>query len=664
MYFGVDYYPEQWPEERWAEDARLMQEAGFNVARLAEFSWALLEPEEGRYNFDWLDRAIGILAERGIKIVLGTPTAAPPPWLIISYPDVLPVDEHRRVKGPGTRHHRCANSPAYQEHTRRIVTAMAERYGRHPNVIGWQIDNELGCHDTARCYCERCATAFRRWLRERYEDLEALNEAWGTAFWSQVYYSWEQIHLPWAAPAQHNPGLLLDFYRFSSDSWVSYQQMQIDILRRLAPGQFITHNLMPPALFDLLDYHKLAAPLDFASWDNYHFYGATPAIIASSHDLVWGLRQSNFWVMEQQAGQINWSVYNPALRPGEVRLKTYQDIAHGADGVVYFRWRAALSGSEQYHSGLLDHAARPTRGYREAQSIGEELKRLAPFLEGTAPRPQAAILYDYESRWVLEMQPHNRELTGLASLRAYFLNVYDAFYRRNVPVAFVHPLADLNAYRLVWAPALNVVSEEVASHLAAYVKGGGTLVLGPRAGFKDGCNRVVAQPLPGLLAEMAGATVEEFDSPPPEVVNSVRFGDGPEIPVSLWKEVLAPEKAQVWAEYTQDYCAGRAAVTVNRCGKGQVIYLGTLGEAALYDALLERLLPQAGLAPLLNTPPGVEAVARESLGLKRRVIFLLNHTPKEQKVALNGAYQNLLDERKLQGTVTIPARDVLVLGEG
>ncbi len=660
MYFGADYYPEHWPEERWAEDARLMRQAGFNVARLAEFAWALLEPEEGRYNFEWLDRAIDILAEHDLQTVLGTPTPAPPPWLVIAYPEVLPVDEHRRVKGPGSRHHRCANSPAYQEYTRRIVTAIAERYGQHPNVIGWQTDNEFGCHETARCYCERCATAFRRWLRERYGDLAALNDAWGAAFWSQVYTTWEQVPLPWAAPAQHNPGLLLDFYRFSSDSWVSYQQMQIDILRRLAPGQFITHNLMPPTLFDLLDYHQLSAPLDFVSWDNYHFYGAAPAIVAASHDIMWGFRQANFWVMEQQAGQINWSVYNPALRPGQVRLKTYQDVAHGADGVVYFRWRAARSGSEQYHSGLLDHAARPTRGYHEAQRIGEELKRLAPLLEGTAPHPQAAILYDYDSRWVLEMQPHNQQLTGLASLRAYFLNVYEAFYRRNVPVTFVHPLADLSSYRLVWAPALNVVSQEIADHLAAYVEEGGTLLLGPRAGFKDECNRVVGQPLPGLLAEMAGVTLEEFDSPPPEIVNAVRFGEGQEIPASLWHEMLAPETAQVWAAYTQDYQAGRAAVTANRYGEGQVIYVGTLGEAALYDALLERLLPQVGLAPLLATPPGVEAVAREGNG--RRVVFLLNHTPVEQQVALDGVYQNLLTGGKVQGTVTIPAREVLVLG--
>jgi beta-galactosidase len=661
LYYGCDYYPEHWPESRWTEDARLMREAGFNVVRIGEFAWAKMEPVEAHYDWAWLDHVISILADHGLQVVLGTPTAAPPPWLTTAYPEVLPLDQYRRIKGPGTRHHVCANSPVYQDQTRRIVIAMAERYGQDPRVIGWQTDNEFGCHDTARCYCDRCARAFREWLQVRYGFLDVLNTAWGTEFWSQTYTDWEQVPLPWAAPAEHNPSLLLDFRRFASDSWVAYQQIQVAILRRLAPDQFITHNMI--GFFDLLDYYDLSEPLDFVSWDNYHYHEATPALIAAAHDLTWGLKQRNFWVMEQQVGQINWSPYNPALRPGEVRLKTYQDIAHGTDGVIYFRWRAARIGSEQYHSGLLNHSAHLTRGYEEAKQVGAELQRLSPLLDGTAPQPQVAILQDYENRWILQLQPHNRQLADLDGLPAFWLSPYHVLYNRNVPVTFVHPNADLSPFQLVIAPFLNLLSEGTVANLTDFVSRGGTLIIGPRAGFKDRSNRVFDSPPPGPLAELVGVTVDEFDSLPPGCTNTIRFVAselaGREVTVNIWCEVLTPTTGQVLACYTADYYAEAAAITRHHYGQGQVIYIGVLGNQPLYELLLDWLLPGTDVRPLLNTPLGVEAALRAGEG--RRILFLMNHTPQTQEVSLPARYRDLLTGRLARDTVSLPGRAVLIL---
>ncbi|MGD9048915.1 MAG: beta-galactosidase, partial [Anaerolineae bacterium] len=323
FYFGVDYYPEHWPEKRWLEDARLMAEAGLNVARLAEFAWSRIEPREGEYDFDWLDHAILILADRGIRVILGTPTASPPPWLMARLPDAFRVREDGQRVTFGNRREYCPNNPDYQEHSRRIVTRMAEHYAGHPAVIGWQIDNEFG----DRCYCPVCATAFQGWLRQRYGTLDELNERWGTIFWSHVYTDWAQIPVPLTTGGAPNPGLALDFSRFMSDSYVAYQQMQIDILReRCQPSgaarrQVISHNLMG-FKYDLINYFDLARSLDIVAWDNYQRmqWGmhamVDPSYGALAADTMRGLRGQNFWVMEQQAGSGGWEVISVPPRPG------------------------------------------------------------------------------------------------------------------------------------------------------------------------------------------------------------------------------------------------------------------------------------------------------------------------------------------------------------
>lgn len=696
FYFGCDYYPEQWRqwlaegEAAWERDAELMAEAGFNVARLAEFAWGALEPAAGEFDFGWLDRAVAALQRREISVVLCTPTAAPPPWLLAAHPDITQVTAEGRRQGPGTRREACANHPVYRQRSRIICEALAAHYAGHPAVIGWQTDNEFGCHGAVGCCCDHCAAAFRSWLRARYGTVEALNEAWGSAFWGELYAGWEQVPPPTRSTAERSPSHLLDYQRFSSDVWRGYQDEQLVILRRHFPQRFITHNLM--GFYPGLNYYDLARDLDFVSWDNYDYYGATPAVVAAAHDHMWGVKRRNFWVMEQQVGQINWSVYNPAPPPGFVRRKSYQAIAHGADGLLYFRWRQAVAGAEQYHSGLLDQAGRPTMGYYEAQAIGRELKTLAPLLEGTEPRPQVAILLDYDSRWSLQLQPHNarlrydvapdytlespalridydaqehadRYLTGNGYPAWPFLAPYVALWERSVATALVEPESDLSAYRLVCAPFLNLLRPEVVEKLARYVEGGGTLVLGPRTGVKDAGNKFFTTPQPGPLAALAGVTVRLFDSLEPAAANVLRWAHMPSAhrtEVGLWAEVLEAQDAEVVATYTHGWYAGEAAITSRRTqAGGRVVYVGCMGGPVLYETLFNWLLPQVQAHPLVMPMRGVEAQERIAPD-GRRLVFLINHTRTAQRLSLARPVTELLSGERCERAVALQPGQVAV----
>lgn len=658
MYYGADYYPEHWPEERWAADAEMMAEARLNVVRLAEFAWARLEPEPGRFDFAWLDRAIETVAARGIQVVLGTPTAAPPAWLVRRNPEVLRVTADGRRVHFGFRRSVCLVSPAYREHSARIVRAMAEHYRDHPAVVGWQIDNEFGCHNSARCYCEECGRAFQGWLRTRYGTLEALNEAWGTVFWSHTYDDWAEIPLPFADVELPNPGQALDYRRFASDANVAYQRLQVEILRELCPGHFVTHNMMANQ-FQELNYFDLARDLDFVSWDNYpDFHTADPAALAFNHTQIRGWKGANFWVMEQEAGPPGNRVLAPTPRPGNIRLWSYQAIAHGAEAIVYFRWRTATFGAEEYWHGILDHHGRPGRRYDEVQRMGRELQRVGDQIVGAEVRAEVALVFDWDSAFAFQVQPNSPQFNYIEHLSRY----YAPLHRRNVPVDVVPWSADLRRYKLVLAPALYLLPPEAAAHLQGYVERGGTILFDVRTGAKDAYNRVAAGPLPGLVAELCGVVVDEYDALPPEVSAPLVF-DNPTADEALeggvWCDVLSPQGAKVMARYGGRYYACRPAVTVNACGRGRAVYVGTVGNPAAYDRLLESLLQSVGVQPLLTTPPGVEVAARWQG--TQRLLFVLNHTGTPQTVSLPAEYQDLLSGQVLNGAATLPPKEVWIL---
>ncbi|MGA9349404.1 MAG: beta-galactosidase [Anaerolineae bacterium] len=662
--FGVDYYPEHWPQERWTTDARLMQEAGINTVRLAEFAWSYLEPRPDHFDFDWLDQALDILQAHGIQAILGTPTASPAPWVMALYPDAYRVSEYGLRQTYGNRREYCPTHPGYRERSRIITRAMAEHYADHPAVIGWQTDNELSGY----CFCAICRADFQIWLREKYGSLDALNDAWGTAFWSHVYTEWSQIPMPLQTGGVPNPGLDLDYRRFMSDAHVRFQQEQVDILRQVCPNHFVTHNFMGFG-FDQINYFDLARPLDFVAWDNYPrgFWNmqahVAPSPIALSCDTMRGLKHQNVWVMEQQSGPSGWQTVGMTPRPGEIRLWTYQAIAHGADAIVYFRWRTARFGTEQYWHGVLDHDGQPRRRYGEIQAIGAELGRVGEEILGTESRAQVAMLLSYDTRFAFHVQPNHDGFKYPELFGSY----YAALHRRNVGVDIVPPTADLSGYHLVLAPALHVLSRDAADNLRRYVENGGILLTTARSGVKDEANAVVNMSLPGLLAEVCGVEVDEYDALPADASVSLELelpgldAEAPAAHARLWCDLLTPTTAQTVARYGGEYYAGRAAITRNRFGQGQAVYVGTLGDEALHDAVVGWLVDAAAVSPALTTPGGVEAVERWKD--RQRLLFLLNHADHACDVVLPQQMTDLLTGQVIERQVTLEPKAVMILRE-
>jgi beta-galactosidase len=639
---GVAYYPEQWPEERWPVDAQLMAEAGIRVVRMAEFSWSTLEPRRGALEFGWLDRAVSLMASHRIDVVLGTPTAAPPRWLIAEQPDILPVDHEGRVFPFGHRRHYCPNNAAYHQESRRIVAALAERYGADERIGAWQIDNEFG----ERCYCPRCEGAFREWLEERYGTLDRLNASWGTAFWSQTYGSWDHVNVPPAGdvPLPHgflraspSPAHALDYFRFVSDSFARYQRLQIDEIRRHSALP-ITHNFRGFE-FKELDYQKLAADLDFLAWDNYPLLSSRGGWLqpAFNCDAIRGLKDVPFWVMEQQVGPLGWETIRTPRR-GQMRLHTYQMIGHGAEVVSYFRWRSARFGTEQHWYGVLDHDGRPNRRLQELGDLARELERVDALLAGTVPAVQAAVVYDYDARFALELQPTNPALRHVDALRAH----YGALKRQGVEVDLLAPTADLASYRLVAAPSLYVVDEDVAAALRSYVESGGLLVLGPRSGFKDRTNAVPERPLPAWLDELAGLEVSDIASLLDDSQTTIEGVDGADGAFHGWFEELSLTTARPLYRYRDSDFAGSAAIAINEVGAGRVVYVGGVATADTLDGLCAWLAREAGL-DVFDAPGDVEVVRLVEPASGRKLLFLLNYADEERTISIPGEPTSHLD---------------------
>jgi len=657
MFYGTDYYPELWPREQWPRDLDLMVAAGLNVLRVGDLCWSTMEQEPSRYTFAWLDDALGLIQERGIRVVMCTPTASPPPWLVEEDPTVMPVDAQGRRLSYGSWGAHCYTSPALRERTRGIVTAMAERYGRHPAIIAWQIDNELDVHGKP-CHCERCKAAFQGWLRVRYSSLAALNDAWGTACWSHIYTSWAQIPAPLDTLAvnEHNPGLRLDFRRFSSEQAVGYYRLQADILGQRAPGQWRTHNL--PGRTLALDAQRFAPELDVVAWDNYPIWTNDPhAHPALTHDIVRGLKRKSFWILEQQVGTMDHRPYR-APHPGMLRLALFQAVAHGADAVLWFLWQTYRSGAEQYIVGLRDQAGRTTRFYDELAAAVRDLRAIEHMLDGSVVRAQVAILISYESLWALGLQPHT---VGDASSWSYVEDCYGPLYRRNIPVDVLAVDADLTGYRVVVVPAPYLADEGLAARLSAYAAGGGVLVVTVRAGSKGVSNLWHDVPVPGPLTRLLGVSVREWDS--------LDTGEERQVDVTLpggrqtchatdWCEMLDPGDATPLARYLDGFYAGQVAATSRTHGAGQVLYVGARG-AELLTAVLDYVLDLAGVRSLLAAPEGVEVAAREGDG--RRLLFVLNDTTREQMVDLPTGCTDPVTAQPLAGPLHVAAWDARIV---
>jgi len=533
---GVCYYPEQWSPDLWQDDARRMAALGLSHVRIGEFAWSAIEPEPGRFEWEWLDRAIDILGRAGLRVVLGTPTATPPKWLVDRNPDILPHDRHGRPRRFGSRRHYCFSSPVYRAETRRIVEAVASRYGGHEALVGWQTDNEYGCHDTVRSYSPAAAVAFREWLQKRYGTPAALNEAWGNRFWSMEVRSFAEVDLPMAAVTELNPSHVLDFYRFSSDQVASYNALQAAIIRAHSPGRFITHNYM--GAFPDFDHYKVSGDIDFASWDSYPLgftdsiaalgfsdeervrYACTghPDISAFHHDLYRGMTDRRFWVMEQQPGPVNWAIWNPSPRDGMVRLWAWEALAHGAEVVSFFRWRQAPFAQEQMHAGLNRPDNVLDTGGKEAEATAGELA--SDWWRAIKDRPmqpaQVALVFDYDTAWHHEIQPQGRSFSYLALVFTW----YTALRRHGVDVDIVPPGRDLRSYKAVFVPSLQHVTPEAHKAFAAC---SGQVVFGIRTGAKTASFQIPRNLPPGPLQDLLPVKVTRVESLRPGLVRELRW---------------------------------------------------------------------------------------------------------------------------------------------
>ncbi len=649
LLLGTAWYPEQWPESRWDADLALMQQAGIKMVRVGEFAWTRMEPTEGQYDFGWLERAINAAGKRGIYTVVGTPTAAPPAWLTQRYPETLRTKVDGTKDQHGNRQQFNWANEKYRELARNIDTQMAQRFGHNPYVIGWQIDNEYA----EQSFDPDTKKQFQDWLKARYGTLDNLNARWTTQYWSEAYTDWSQIPIQ---TGYGNPGLLLGWMRFVSDTWRSYQKVQLDAIRaNVDARQFITTNTM--GWFSGFDHYTVEQDLDLAAWDDYVGQGhLDPNNNGATHDLTRGFKRKNFWVMETQPGSVNWARINNSLDKGEVRAMAWHAIGHGADTVSYWQWRSALNGQEQYHGTLLGSDGTPVPLYEEVAQIGREFGKASQVLAATSPKSEVAILHSYNSRWAIGWQKHNADYDPVKALVSY----YGPVRQIAQSIDIVPESAALGGYKLVIAPALNVLSEEDAKNLIAYVNGGGHLVLGQRSAMKDDDNTLFPERQPGPLASLLGGRVEQYyalESPVPVEGN---FGNGQG---RLWAELLSAKDPQteVLMRYgaSNGWLDGQPAAITRKVGKGRITYIGAWLDDATMAKTARWMTDVSGVRPALGpVPEGVDVYPR--YGADHTVFILANFGKATQTVNLPKEMQDVL-EGGTKKSVTLPRYGVAVL---
>ena len=651
LLLGTAWYPEQWPESRWNADLDLMQKAGIRFVRIGEFAWSSLEPAEGDYHLGWLERAIDDAGRHGIYSVVGTPTAAPPAWLTQKYPETLRMEENGRKAEHGNRQQFNWDDPKYRELAHDIAGRMAQRYGHNPYVIGWQIDNEYA----AVSFDPRTRADFQSWLQHRYGTLDNLNTRWTTAYWSQTYSNWDQVPIE---TSRGNPGLLLSWKRFVSDTWRSYQKNQLDAIRQYAsPRQFITTNMM--GWFQGYNHYVVARDLDLASWDDYIGEGHLNAYVnGSTDDLTRGFKQKNFWVMETQPGHVNWAPDNNDLNKGEVRAMAWHNVGHGADAVSYWQWRSALNGQEQYHGTLVGPDGTPVPLYTEVAQIGREFAKAGPTLAGTSPKSQVAILHTYGSVWAIDWQRHNKAYDPIVELLSYYQPLRDI----SQSIDIVQPTVPLDQYKLVVAPGLNVLSNEAANNLIQYVNNGGHLILGQRFGMKNDDNGLQPERQPGPLVSLLGGRVEQYYALIDPVPIHGQFGDNTS---KLWAELLSTSSpdTQVLATYgkSNGWLDGKPAVITRKIGKGSITYVGVWMDDAGMAKLAQWMTNMSGVTPAFGpVPEGVEVDPR--YGKDHTVFILVNLAKGTQIVPLPRSMQDVLNGGSVQ-SVNLPRYGVAVLSE-
>jgi beta-galactosidase len=649
LVFGCDYNPEQWPRETWVEDVELMREAGVNLVAINIFGWSHVEPLDGRFDFEGLDTIIELLHANGIGVNLGTGTSSPPPWLSTRHPEILPVVADGTTRWPGGRQAWCPSSPVFRERALALVRATADRYGSHPAVRLWHVSNELGCHN-ALCYCDVSAASFRRWLQHRYGDIAAVNEAWGTAFWSQRYSAWDEILPPRATLSFVNPTQTLDFARFSSDELLDYYRAEADVIRSVSAVP-VTTNFMVTAHIKTQDYWSWAPHMDVVANDHYldHRLPRPDVELSFAADTTRGLAAGRPWfLMEHSTGAVNWQPRNITKAPGQMVRNTVAHIARGADGVAFFQWRASLKGTEKFHSALVPHAGRSSRTWTESVELGALVARLGE-LRGSTVRSRVALIFSWQSWWAADLEAHpTGDLSYLQQVHA----AYTALWDLGLTADIVAPGAPLDGYAVVVVPELYLVTDAEAQVVSDFVAAGGRALVTFFSGIVDESDGVRPGGYPGAFRDLVGVSADEFAPLP--LGGTVGLSDGSS--GTIWSEPLALAGAEAVLDYTDGPLAGRPAVTRNSFGAGAAWYVSTVLDPATLVDLVAGIARDAGIAGH-GLGPGVEVVRRSDSA--HEWLFVLNHTDHEIEHAYAGF--EIVTQRDVHGTIVLASRGTHII---
>ena len=625
MLYGGDYNPEQWDEAVWEEDMRMFRLAGIDCVTLNVFSWAALQSDEVTYHFERLDKIMELVRKNNLKVVMATSTAAHPAWMAKKYPEVLRTEFNGMKRKFGSRHNSCPNSPVYQKYSVALARKLAERYGTYDNIVTWHISNEYG----GECYCENCEKAFRVWLKEKYGSIEALNKAWNTSFWGHTFYDWDEIVVPnlqsehFAQDRTTFQGISLDYRRFNSDSILHNYLGEYEAVKAVTPHIPVTTNLM--GFYKALDYQKWAGYMDVVSWDNYPDPTDPPALVAMRHDLMRGLKQgAPFMLMEQTPSVTNWQSYNLLKRPGDMRLISYQAVAHGADTVMFFQMRRSIGACEKFHGAVIDHVGTENnRVFREVSQLGEELKQLGDTTLDSRTPSKAAMLVDWDNWWALEYSAGpSCDLKYMDELANY----YTALYDNNISVDIISAQDPLDDYKVVIAPVMYMTKPGADEKIRKFVSEGGTFVTTFLSGLVDEHDLVITGGYPGKLRDILGIWVEETDALPSYMKNSFSWNEK-SYDCGLICDIMHMENAQALACYDKDFYEGTPVLSKNEFGKGHAYYVATRAGQDFYADFLNKVLEEQGVEPVFKPCKGVEITLRRKE--ETNFLFFLNHNPQE-----------------------------------
>lgn len=646
--YGGDYNPEQWSEEIWKEDMRLLKLAGIDLVTLNVFSWASLQPNETTYQFSQLDKVMELVGKHNLKVCMATSTAAHPAWMAKKYPDILRTEFNGMKRKFGGRHNSCPNSPTYQKYSKRLAEKLAERYKNCYNIVAWHISNEYG----GECYCENCEKAFRIWLKEKYHTIEQLNRAWNTAFWGHTFYDWSEIVAPNLLSEHFEEnrtmfqGISLDYRRFNSDSMLGCYKGEASAIKKIIPDAKVTTNLM--GFYKPIDYQKWANDMDFISWDNYPSNEESYSRIAMNHDLMRGLKGGMpFVLMEQTPSVTNWLSYNALKRPNIMKLWSYQAMAHGADAILFFQMRRSIGACEKYHGAVIDHVGHEnTRVFREVAKLGKELQKLGEETLGLSIDAKIAIVIDWDNWWALEYSAGPS--CDLHYLDEVFL-YYRALAEQNYLIDLIGTKDDFSKYKIVIAPVLYMTKGKIDEKIRAFVKNGGMFLTTFFSGIVEEHDLVITGGYPGKLRDILGIWVEEIDALPNEAENQFIYKNTL-YPARLLCDIMHTEGAEVVACYEKDFYKNTPVITKHRFGLGAAFYIGTRSNLIFYKEFLRDCCKECGIEAIFAPQEGVEVTER--VGKGKYILFILNHSEEEKTIVLKDNRIELLSGEEIKANIS------------